>query len=203
MLQRYRRRDLRADILGSRLDKPTPPPPKYKIKMSHIPLNVSDYTLDDLVKEFGYKPIYSKVFDTKEDRTFIIEFKTLDIMNNFVNKYNGFEIEENCKVIVEIFEQKSRKPKNRSYRDKSSRYGSHYNRISQGTPRRGISKAFSRRQAPKRPTLEELDAQLAAYMNSDSTTTLNNNNNNDATNRTSTVTQDSFHERQNSPSNQN
>lgn len=171
MSQRYRRRDLRADILGSRLDKPSPPPPKYKVKMLHIPLNVSDYTLDDLVKEFGHKPLYSKVFDNKEDRTFIIEFENLDIMNDFVSKYNGYEIEENCKVIVEVFQQKSRKQKGRLSRGDTSHYGSHYNRTSQGQGRRGTSKSASRRQTQKRPTLEELDAQLEAYMNSGSNTT--------------------------------
>lgn len=170
MLQRYRRRDLRADILGSRLDKPSPPAPKYKIKMSHIPLNVSDYTLDDLIKEFGHKPLYSKVFDTKEDRTFIIEFKNLDIMNNFVDKYNGYEIEENCKVTVEVFEQKSRKQKGRFSRSDLPHYGSHYKKTYRSQLRRGISKPTSRRQTAKRPTLEELDAQLEAYMNSGSTT---------------------------------
>lgn len=129
--------------------------------MTKIPLDVSDYTLDDLVKDFGHPALHTKLFDNKEDRTFIVEFETLDIMNEFVAKYNHYEIEDGFKVTVEVFEQKSRKQKNN--RNGISSYGSHYER--QPQPRQERGRGGPKRERPQKPTLEELDAQLAAYMN--------------------------------------
>lgn len=132
----------------------------------HIPLDVSDYTLDDLIKEFGRSPVYSKVFDTKEDRTFLIEFESLDIMNEFVTKYNNYEIADGFKVTVELFEQKPRKQKRNNTSGRRVGYGSHYQKHEQ--PQEKPKGGRARKERLHKPTLEELDAQLAAYMNSDS-----------------------------------
>lgn len=103
---RYRRRDLRNE-LGPRLgfapsdaasrskdrlyrEREEPPLPK-RIRISKIPLDVSDYTLDDMIKEFG-SPIFSKIFDNKEDRTCIYEFEDPEVLEKIVERYNGHEL---------------------------------------------------------------------------------------------------------------
>lgn len=134
--------------------------------MTKIPLDVSDYTLDDLVKDFGHTPVHTNLFDTKEDRTFIVEFETVEIMNEFVAKYNDYEIEEGFKVTVEVFEQKPRNQ--RKSRGGASGYGSHYERQSQPQQRQERTRGGLQRGRPQKPTLEELDAQLESYMNTGS-----------------------------------
>lgn len=135
--------------------------------MSNIPLEVSDYSLDDLVKEFGHTPVYSKVFDTKEGRTFILEFETVGLMNEFVAKFNDYEIKEGHKVTVDLYEQKSRMQKRKERRNQEgSGYGSHYREASpQSNTRPG---KVNKRERKPRATLEELDAELEAYMTSGS-----------------------------------
>ncbi|AJS47982.1 Yra2p [Saccharomyces cerevisiae YJM1419] len=178
---RYRRRDLRNE-LGPRLgfapsdaasrskdrlyrEREEPPLPK-RIRISKIPLDVSDYTLDDMIKEFG-SPRFSKIFDNKEDRTCIYEFEDPEVLEKIVERYNGYEL-HNAKIEVEIYQpQRKHSRMNAHNRRKQTaqehgrgRPGSHYRQ----RPNR-VSKKNKGREKNNTPTsVEALDAELDAYM---------------------------------------
>lgn len=160
-MKRYRRRDLRNSLesrLGMQHREKKIQTSKKRLRIENISLDTSDYDIEDLVKDFS-EPIYFKIFDTKEERKCILEFTKLSKMEEFVSNYNHYELNgQNIKV--EIFEQ-NRKYKNQSfYNRNSSNYGSHYNAKS---PKHSHK---DRNGTKESSTLEELDAQLDAYMNS-------------------------------------
>ncbi|EHN01567.1 Yra2p [Saccharomyces cerevisiae x Saccharomyces kudriavzevii VIN7] len=177
---RYRRRDLRNE-LGPRLgfgssdpalksedrayeQREESPLPK-RIRISKIPLDVSDYTLDDMMKEFGV-PVFSKIFDNKEDRTCIYEFGDGEVMENIVERYNGHEL-NGAKIEVEIYQpQRKHSRINPHSRHKQStqdrgrgRPGSHYRQKSSR-----VSKKSKARENNTPTSVEALDAELDAYM---------------------------------------
>ncbi|CAI1528944.1 hypothetical protein SEUBUCD646_0K00180 [Saccharomyces eubayanus] len=177
---RYRRRDLRNE-LGPRLgfgssdpavrsgdsfypQKEEPPLPK-RIRMSKIPLDVSDYTLDDMIKEFG-APVFSKIFDNKEDRTCIYEFEDPEVMEKIVERYNGHEL-NGTKIEVEMYQPQRKHPRgntNNRHRQpvqerSRGRSGSHYCQ----KPSR-VSKKGKGRESNTPTSVEALDAELDAYM---------------------------------------
>ncbi|EJS43006.1 yra2p [Saccharomyces arboricola H-6] len=177
---RYRRRDLRNE-LGPRLgfassdpalkwndrvssQKEESPLPK-RIRISKIPLDVSDYTIDDMIKEFGV-PVFSKLFDNKEERTCIYEFEDPEVMEMVVERYNGHEL-NGSKIEVEIY-QPQRKHSRISSHDRRrqpiqergrGRPGSHYRQKSNRVSKRGKG-----RENNTPTSVEALDAELDAYM---------------------------------------
>lgn len=134
----------------------TPSVPKRRVKFTNIPLDVSDYTLEDMVKEYG-ATIYSNFYDSKEDRTAVFEFEDESVLDKIVEKYNDTEL-HGSRLHVEIFDLNDRKSRRRDRRvnQRSSR-GSHYGvRKDHGAPRQRV----------KPPTAQDLDAELEEYMNS-------------------------------------
>ncbi|QLQ82688.1 hypothetical protein HG537_0H04510 [Torulaspora globosa] len=166
---KYRRRDLR-NSLASRIGtiesshrgsseerrRESSLPPKRRIKLTNIPLDVSDYTLEDMMKEYG-TPIYSNFYDSKDSRTAVFEFQDDQVLEKILEKYNDTDLNgaRLCVEIVEINDKRNRR-RNRRANQASSR-GSHY----------GVRKERgSQRERVRKPTVEDLDAELEEYMNS-------------------------------------
>lgn len=133
-------------------------------------MDTSDYAIEDWVNEFD-KPVFFRIYDTKECRNCVFEFHTMAKMNEFVAKYNNFQVnEDGAAITAEIFEVQHRRGRqnrfvladeySRNNRERQGRgpegsRGSHYGA---GKPKRA---------APEKPkTAEQLDAELDAYMNS-------------------------------------
>lgn len=169
-MTRYRRRDLR-NTLESRLDVPVrrrddrddergsrTPPQVPRLKITRIPLDVSDFTIDDMVKEFG-EYVYSRFYDHREDRSCIYEFSDPNVMQAIVEKHNNHELNGSA-IHVEIVEPRHR-PRNRApetTRRYAPGYGSHYEKRSE-------KRTEKKRDTPK--SLDDLNAELDAYMNSE------------------------------------
>ncbi|CCK71071.1 Yra2p KNAG_0G00120 [Huiozyma naganishii CBS 8797] len=170
--QNYRRREVRSNTLASRMNVPSRGPPvetKKRTKITLIPLDTSDFAIEDIVKEFG-EPTYIHFYDSKDDRTCIFELSDLTSMESFVNKYNDYEIKEGSKIRAQIFEQpmKSTRPHQRG----GQAYGSHYKvQQAERIPLRDNPRPVRRNERAKKPTLEELDAELDDYMNKDTSGT--------------------------------
>ncbi|CAI4034565.1 hypothetical protein SMKI_11G0100 [Saccharomyces mikatae IFO 1815] len=177
---RYRRRDLRNE-LGPRLgfassdpalrsdehfhrQKEESPLPK-RIRISKIPLDVSDYTLDDMFKEFG-PPTFSKIFDNKEDRTCLYEYEDPELMEKIVELYNGHEL-NGAKIVVEIY-QPQRKQSRVSLHNRRKKGDQEYGRGRPGSHYRQkpsrVSKKSKGRENNTPTSVEALDAELDAYM---------------------------------------
>ena len=77
--------------------------PKQRVRIEGIALDVSDFKLEDMVNEFD-KPSYLKIYDTKDSRVCIFKLGDVSKMEQFVERYNGFELNGNS-IKVEIFEQ--------------------------------------------------------------------------------------------------
>ena len=167
---RYRNRDNRNTLESHFIQRSTAPP-KKRVKITEIPLDVSDYTIEDWITEYE-QPIFIRFYDTKDSRTCIFELKELSKMEEFVTKYNGYQVHENANIKVEIIEIQNKNKKRNKFilRDTSSRNrdsrsrknnrgstGSHYNSTRQQGKKNNENK-------PK--TVEQLDAELDAYMNS-------------------------------------
>ncbi|CAR29176.1 hypothetical protein ZYGR_0Z00970 [Zygosaccharomyces rouxii] len=155
--KKYRRRDLR-NSLASRIgieDRPssTPrEPPKKRLRFTNVPLDVSDFTLEDMVKEFA-EPIYCNFYDLKDSRTAVFEFEDPSVMERVVEKYNETPLNGGT-VTVEIFEQE-RRPDRRRRTQRDNRRGNG----------RGSRGSHYKRQ--DRPAMEdELNAELEDYMKS-------------------------------------
>lgn len=130
-------------------------PPKKRVKFENIPLEVSDYTLEDMVQEFG-TPIYSNFNDTKEYRIAVFEFEDPSVLAKIVEKYNDTEL-NGSKIKVEIYEFSENIDKRRRRRDNHGSGGSHY----------GVTKKKGKAREPVKPlTVQDLDAELEEYMNS-------------------------------------
>jgi len=131
--------------------------------------------IEDWINEFE-QPIFLKFYDTKEYRTCIFELKDLSKMNEFVSKYNNFQVRESENITAEITEIRSKNKghhqsrfilkdttggdrdsgRRRRGNDRGS-MGSHYN----------DSKKSQKKNAAEKPkSVEQLDAELDAYMNS-------------------------------------
>ena len=137
---RYRNRDNRNTLESHFIQRSTAPP-KKRVKITEIPLDVSDYTIEDWITEYE-QPIFIRFYDTKDSRTCIFELKELSKMEEFVTKYNGYQVHENANIKVEIIEIQNKNKKRNKFilRDTSSRNrdsrsrknnrgsaGSHYN----------------------------------------------------------------------------
>lgn len=168
-MQRYRRRDLRNSLASrmglesnfreendssSRVDQE---PSKQRVKFTNVPLDVSDYVLEDMVKEFG-EPIYSNFYDSKDNRTAVFELEDASVMKKIVEKYDTTDL-NGSQITVQIFEQQRKQDRHRKQRGgrKGGRGnpGSHYS-----SNREGRSNIKS-----KPATLQDLDAELEEYMN--------------------------------------
>ncbi|CCF58171.1 hypothetical protein KAFR_0E00170 [Kazachstania africana CBS 2517] len=164
----YRRRDLRNSLesrLGMERDRRNVPtePPKKRVKIKDIPLSVSDFTIEDLIKASNddTDPVYIKFYDNKESRTCIFELTDKGKMESFVQHYNNHQLDD-ALLQVEIFEQ-HRKPN----RPKShGSYGSHYNRSQHGRPSNSGRRGVANKTKEKPKSIEDLDAELDAYMKS-------------------------------------
>lgn len=137
-------------------------------------MDTSDYTIEDWVNEFD-KPLYFKVYDTRECRNCVFEFNTMAKMEEFVAKYNNFQANDSgATITAEIFEVQRRGGRNNRFvladeysrggRSRASRgpegsRGSHYGSSSR-------AQRNDTRVPDKAKTAEELDAELDAYMNS-------------------------------------
>ena len=64
---------------------------KKRVRFTNIPLDVSDFVIEDMIKEFP-QPIYSKFYDTKDSRIFIVEFGDPTVMDKVIEKYNATEL---------------------------------------------------------------------------------------------------------------
>lgn len=136
-------------------------PPKKRLRFVNVPLHVSDFTLEDMVKEFA-EPIFSNIYDHKDSRTAVFEFENPGIMEKVVEKYNSTPL-EGTPVTVEIFEQDKRlDARRRNHRDsrRGANRGGRGGRGSRGS--RGSH--YKRREKPA--TEEQLDAELENYMKS-------------------------------------
>lgn len=132
-------------------------PTKKRLKISKIPLDVSDFVIEDMWKEFG-EPAYFNIYDTKDDRTAMCEFSDLGIMESIANKFSSMDF-NGAKVETEIFELKGRQGRNSNTRGSRGKRGSHYesNRTSKANTQPKLKS--------KQPTAEDLDAELEEYMN--------------------------------------
>ncbi|CCD25790.2 Yra2p NDAI_0G00140 [Naumovozyma dairenensis CBS 421] len=179
LLQPYRRRDLRNN-LASRLgmedkagqkwlaEHKTPELPKKRVRFNSIPLDVSDFTIEDMLKEFG-TPVYIKFYEMKDARSCIVEFEDLSIMEKIIKNFNGKDL-NGTKLEVEMYEQYPKKsPRNKpsrpDSRDDYSQYRRNNSRGSRGSHYSLESKS-SRPASSQKKTAEDLDAELDAYMNS-------------------------------------
>lgn len=130
MKQNYRKRDARND-LSHRININRPRPisksdVKKRVKISNISLDTSDFTVDDMIKEFG-DPIFSKFYEDKDSRTAVYEFKDPENLNKVVEKYNNTVL-NNATLKVEIISASS--SRNKRVRDFSVQKGNY------GKPRR-------------------------------------------------------------------
>lgn len=168
---RYRNRDNRNTLESHFIQRSTAPP-KKRVKITEIPLDVSDYTIEDWITEFE-QPIFIRFYDTKESRTCIFELKELPKMEEFVTKYNDFSVHEDAKIKVEIIEiQNKNKKRNKfvlkdtSSRNRDSRNRRNNNRGSAGSHYNSTRQQGKKNNENKPKTVEQLDAELDAYMNS-------------------------------------
>ena len=168
---RYRNRDNRNTLESHFIQRSTAPP-KKRVKITEIPLDVSDYTIEDWITEFE-QPIFIRFYDTKESRTCMFELKEVPKMEEFVTKYNDFSVRENANIKVEIIEiQNKNKKRNKfvlrdtSSRNRDSRNRRNNNRGSAGSHYNSTRQQGKKNNENKPKTVEQLDAELDAYMNS-------------------------------------
>lgn len=166
-VQKYRRRDLRNSLasrigIEDRQSQGPQEPPKRRLRFINVPLEVSDYTLEDMVKEFA-EPIYSNFYDHKDFRTAVFEFEDPSIMDKVIEKYNGSPL-SGGNVTVEIFEQERRSDKRRRQRESRGGRGARGAREARGARGSHYKKQEKREETPK--TEEDLNAELEEYMKS-------------------------------------
>lgn len=166
-LQKYRRRDLRNGLASRIGTRETPyrdldprrskkesgieterPASKKRARILNIPLEVSDYTIEDMVKEIA-KPIYSNFYDHKEGRTAVFEFEDPASIEEIIKTLNGKEM-GNQSLVVESFESQRRQDR------RAQRRGNHGSRRGGREPKK---------EKAEKPTVDQLDAELEAYMN--------------------------------------
>ncbi|KAM3164741.1 RNA annealing protein YRA2 [Lachancea thermotolerans] len=168
--QKYRRRDLRNGLAARIGIRDTPrrdldpsskswydddrneqpqEAPKQRLRILNIPLDVSDFTIDDMVKEIA-EPVYSNIYDHESGRTAVFEFEAPEKTEEVRRALNEKEI-SGAKVTVEVFESRSRQ--SRRSQKKGHRGG-----------RRGPR--APKREKPAQPTADQLDQELENYMNS-------------------------------------
>lgn len=142
------------DDFSSNLDQE---PSRQRLKFTNVPLDVSDYVLEDMVKEFG-EPIYSNFYDSKDNRTAVFELEDASMMEKIVEKYDSTDL-NGSPITVQIFEQQRKQDRRRKQRGgrKGGRgnSGSHYS-----SNKEGKSNIKS-----KPTTVQDLDAELEEYMN--------------------------------------
>lgn len=147
--------NIESIVPGDRHKQEPRGPPKKRVKFESIPLDVSDYTVEDMVQEFG-KPIYTNFYDTKESRTAVFEFEDSSVLEEIVKKFNGSEL-NGGQIKVEVFEFSGGQDKRRKRRENRGSGGSHY----------GVGKQRGKpREKPKPATVQDLNAELEEYMNS-------------------------------------
>lgn len=108
------------------------------------------------MKEYG-TPIYSNFYDSKDSRTAVFEFEDEAVLEKILEKYNDTEL-NGARLRVEIFDFNDKKNKRRNRRaNQPSSRGSHY----------GVRKERgNQRERVRKPTVQDLDAELEEYMNS-------------------------------------
>ncbi|SCU79399.1 LAMI_0A08658g1_1 [Lachancea mirantina] len=164
---KYRRRDLRNG-LAARMDTRITPrrdygpriqrdairrqeePPlvtKKRLRISKIPLQTSDYRIEDLVREIS-SPTLVNFYDKKEERVAVLEFENEAQLEKVHDAINGKVVDE-AKVVTEIFESQKRQQRRNQGRGERG-------------PRR--SRNADKEEAPSQPTADQLDAELDAYM---------------------------------------
>lgn len=129
-------------------------PPKKRLRFTNVPLDVSDFTLEDMVKEFAI-PIYSNFYDYKDSRSAVFEFEDPSVMERVVEKYNGTPLND-VTITVEIFEQGRRGDKRRRNNNRDNRRGMG----------RGSRGSHYKRQEDTPATEDQLNAELEDYMKS-------------------------------------
>lgn len=171
---RYRRRDLRNGLAqrmgieerpirdyeprdvkrGARENSRPPAPPKKRLRILNIPLDASDYVIEDMIKELG-ATVYQNIYDHEDDRTAVFEFEDPKLMDEAVEKLNGKVLNGNV-LSVEIFESQRRPERHYQRGPRSQQTHGHQVRPkgSRGPKREAVGK----------PTIDQLDAELDAYM---------------------------------------
>lgn len=138
--------------------------------ISNIPIDSSEYAIEDLIKDFEQEPIFRKYIENKDERKCIVEFDSLATMEKFVQKYNQFELKPETKLVVEIIEVPTKKSRSNRFNSRHTRPTHHRNpgRNSLGSHYKQQKNVPARK---TKPTVEDLDKELEAYMNQDNTKT--------------------------------
>lgn len=147
----YEPRDVKR---GARENSRPPAPPKKRLRILNIPLDASDYVIEDMIKELG-ATVYQNIYDHEDDRTAVFEFEDPKLMDEAVEKLNGKVLNGNV-LSVEIFESQ-RRPERRYQRGPRSQQ-------THGHQVRPKGSSGPKREAVGKPTIDQLDAELDAYM---------------------------------------
>lgn len=144
-----------GEFRGNRQRREPSRPAKKRVKFENIPLDVSDYTLEDMVQEFG-TPVYSNFYDTKESRTAVFELEDSSLLQKIVEKYNDTEL-NGRKLKVEIYDSNGSQGRRQRRGDNRGSGGSHY----------AVGKKKGKAKDQVKPTtVQDLNAELEEYMNS-------------------------------------
>ncbi|SCU79039.1 LAFA_0B00342g1_1 [Lachancea sp. 'fantastica'] len=131
------------------------PKPKKRLRIMQIPLDVSDFTVEDLVKEVA-TPIYANFYDHPESRTGVFEFDNTTQLEEVAKAFTDKEI-NGSRLSVEIYELKGRQ--NRRVQKRGHHGGQRAQRGGQRGGRRG-----GQRGSVEKPSADQLDQELDAYM---------------------------------------
>ncbi|SCU92926.1 LADA_0G00364g1_1 [Lachancea dasiensis] len=127
--------------------------PKKRLRITQIPLQVSDFVIEDLVKKIA-NPVYANFYDHPGSRTGVFEFEKPSQMEDVAKAFTDREV-DGSKLSAEIYELKSRQ--NRRGQSMRGQSGSRRRE-------RGGRKDKEERRQNERPTADQLDQELADYM---------------------------------------
>ncbi|SCU97677.1 LANO_0E16644g1_1 [Lachancea nothofagi CBS 11611] len=122
-------------------------PAKKRMRILHIPLDVSDFVIEDMVKETAL-PVYSNFYDHADSRTGVFEFAKQEEIDAVAKVFTDKEL-NGVKLSVEVYELKNRQER------RTQRKGQRGGR----RPQRG-----ERKEKLAQPTADQLDQELEAYM---------------------------------------
>lgn len=122
-------------------------PPKKRVRILNIPLDASDYLIEDIVKEIA-QPVFANIDDHDSGRTAVFEFEDPAATEKVVEAFKGREI-NGVNVDAEVFELRSRQ---------SHRVQKRGHRGGRRGPR------TAKKERPPQLTADDLDKELEAYM---------------------------------------
>ncbi|SCU82323.1 LAME_0C00628g1_1 [Lachancea meyersii CBS 8951] len=121
--------------------------PKKRVRIIKIPLDVSDFVIEDMVKEIA-TPVYANFYDHADSRTGVFEFEKPTQLEQVAAAFTDREV-NGSKLSADIYELKSRQNR------RTQKKGHHGARRGQ----RG-----GRKESPVKPSADQLDQELEAYM---------------------------------------